>query len=232
MNFSDISSTFGVFMNDMQKIVFDDDWIAKAKMISGLHMCDNSVGLKTMTEILDKMNSNIADLDDNRFWKISKFDISCDVGTNIVNISFAGFGGKRADATVYLRDNKKPLVTNIRVSNNDISDYYTINTNMASAVPVGTGWTSNTQTYIGPGVKYSSDDDEDCDDNDSIASAINTISKILTTSETSNCSDTYSETSNCSGTYWVTDDQIPKYTITSETWSDDLRQDLKATTGV
>lgn len=206
MNFSDISSTFGVFMNDMQKIVFDDDWIAKAKAISGLHMCDNSVGLKTMTEILDKMNSNIADLDDNRFWKISKFDISCDVGTNIVNISFAGFGGKRAEATVYLRDNKKPLVTNIRVSNNDISDYYTtINTNVASAAPVGTGWTSNTQTYIGPGVKYSSDDDEDCDDN-SITSALNSIGKILTTSDTSNCSDTY----------WVTDDQIPKYTITSK----------------
>jgi hypothetical protein len=222
MNFSDISSIFGVFMNDMQKIVFDDEWIAKAKAISGLHMCDNSMGLKTMTEILDKMNSNIADLDDNRFWKISKFDITCDVGTNIVNISFAGFGGKRAEATVYLRDNKKPLVTNIRVSNNDISDYYTINTNVASAAPVGTGWTSNTQTYIGPGVKYSSDDDEDCDDNDSISTAINTIGKILTTSETSNCSDTY----------WVTDDQIPKYTTTSETLSDVLRRDLKATSGV
>lgn len=223
MNFSDISSIFGVFMNNMQKIVFDDEWIAKAKAISGLHMCDNSVGLKTMIEILDKMNSNIADLDDNRFWKISKFDITCDVGTNIVNISFAGFGGKRAEATVYLRDNKKPLVTHIRVSNNDISDYYTtINTNVTSAAPVGTGWTSNTQTYIGPGVKYSSDDDEDCDDNDSISKAINTLGKILTTSDTSNCSDTY----------WVTDDQIPKYTITPETWSDDLRQDLKATMGV
>lgn len=217
MNFSDISSMFGVFMNDMQKIVFDDDWIAKAKMISGLHMCDNSVGLKTMTEILDKINGNIADLDDNRFWKISKFDISCDVGTNIVNIWFAGFGGKRANATVYLRDNKEPIVTNIAVPNN-ISDYYTVT---SSASPIGTGWTSNTQTYVGPSINYNKDEDEDCDD-DSVTSAINKLGKILTTSQTSNCSDTY----------WVTDDQIPKYTITSETLSDVLGRDLKATTGV
>jgi len=124
MKFSDIGKTFGVFLNDMDKVVYDDNWILRAKVFGGLGLCDNAAGLKIMADVLDKMNAQLgSSKTENDAWLLTRFEISMEVGNVIVDLEFRGFENKSAKARVYVKENSFSAMATVYHSNPLVSPY-------------------------------------------------------------------------------------------------------------
>ncbi len=167
MNFSDIGKTFGVFLNDMDKIIYDDNWILRAKVFGGLGLCDNAAGLKIMTDVLDRINAQIGPLKtENDAWLLTKFDFSTQVGNMIVDLEFRGFENKSARARVYIKKNSFNATATVYHSN---VGSYTINSNN---INLGDLWSSRIASSAICSDNYTTtnvyEDDKTSDDDDNL----------------------------------------------------------------
>lgn len=158
MNNSGVLGVFGEFLDNIQNTSFDDDWMQHARIISGLHLCDNVVGVKTMIKILDLINAKYPLVRGGRVWKITSVDISSDPKNLVVNIQFTGSWEEQAYAICRLRANEDPVIVEVDSSG---LGYGSIS---PSSSPYTWTVTTNNNSYL-EGYADDSEGDNDTQDN-------------------------------------------------------------------